>query len=256
MPDVSARAMALSTRAQPGGPDRVRAVGNQLLEAMPRKAFALLRSQLEPVHLEFGEMLHHQGELIGHVYFPVRALVSLLVVTEGHPALEVGLIGREGMAGVGLALGDTFASVGAMVQGSGSALRMSAAALQQEVSGNFALQHLLLRFAAALMGQVSQAAVCNRFHVVEQRLARWLLMSSDRLLLAEFRMTHEFLAHMLGVRRVGVTQAAHALQRRGLIDYHRGMITIVDRAGLEAQSCRCYLAVLALYQRVRIARAG
>ncbi len=238
--------------APPPGSDQL--VENNLLNALPRRIYARMQAGLEPVQLLFGEMLHQQGETIRHVYFPGSAMISLLAVAEGHPALEVGLIGREGMVGIPLALGSGEATVAALVQGSGSATRMTVARFRQELLINPALERLLLRFTGVLMAQVSQTAACNRFHVVEQRLARWLLMSSDRLQLLEFRMTHEFLGHMLGVRRVGVTQAALDLHNRKLINYHRGMITILDRAGLEGSACQCYGVVHALYERARLIR--
>lgn len=229
-------------------------IENNLLNALPHRNYLRILPALEPVQLVFGEMLHQQGEAIRHVYFPGSAMISLLAVAEGHPALEVGLIGREGMVGAPLALGNGEATVAALVQGSGSASRMTAVRFRQELLTNPALEKLLLRFTGVLMAQVSQTAACNRFHVVEQRLARWLLMSSDRLQLLEFRMTHEFLGHMLGVRRVGVTQAALELHHRQLINYRRGIITIVDRKGLERSACRCYDAVNGVYQRARLFR--
>lgn len=217
---------------------------NLLLEALPRKDHRVLAPDLVAVKLAYGDVLHEQGDPVREVYFPTSSLVSLLTVAEGHPALEVGLIGREGMLGVALALGLAVSPVQALVQGSGDALRIDAKRFSIALRASEPLQRALNRFAGGLMAQISQTAACNCFHVVEQRLARWLLMTRDRLRSAEFRLTHEFLSQMLGVRRVGVTQAASTLQRRELIEYRRGIIRIRDHRGLEAAACACYRAAL------------
>jgi CRP-like cAMP-binding protein len=175
-----------------------------------------------------------------HVYFPSDCVVCLLTVVEGHRALEVGLVGREGMVGSRLALGITTASVRAMVQGTGTAVRIKSVCFLRELHRSPMLQRALLHFTDALMMQVTRTAACNRFHGVEARLARWLLMTRERVPSREFRLTQEFLADMLGVRRSGVTVAASALQGRKLIRYRRGMITILDQQGLEAAACSCY----------------
>jgi len=216
---------------------------NRLLAALPRKSYQRLLSSLAPVELRFGEVLHEAGEPIRDVYFPSRSLVSLLTLVEGHLALEVGMVGREGMVGIALALGADVSPVRALVQGSGPALKMSAARFRAELKANPPLQRELNRYVHALISQISQTAGCNRFHVVEARLARWLLMTRDRVRSGQFRMTHDFLSHMLGVRRVGVTEAASALQRRKLIEYRRGNIRILDDRGLEAACCSCYQVV-------------
>jgi len=213
---------------------------NRLLASLPRSCYRELASRLAPVSLVFGEVLYEPGALIRDVYFPGRSVVSLLTVVDGRDALEVGLVGHEGMVGIPLALGIGVSPVRALVQGGGSAMRMSAASFRNALKASLPLQHGLHRYAHALMAQITQTAACNRFHVVEARLARWLLMTRDRVGSGEFRLTQEFLAHMLGVRREGVTGAASALQRRGLIGYQRGDIRIVDHAGLEAASCGCY----------------
>jgi len=218
-------------------------IANSLLAALPRKSYLRLVPGLAPVELAFGRVLYEPGEPIRDVYFPGRSLVSLLTLVEGHLALEVGLVGREGMVGLPLALGVECSPVRALVQGAGPALRMSAPRFRKELAGDPPLQRELHRYAQALMTQISQTAACNRFHVVGARLARWLLMTRDRVRSAQFRMTHEFLSHMLGVRRVGVTEAASVLQRRHLIEYSRGNIKIVDERGLEAVSCSCYKSV-------------
>lgn len=218
-------------------------IANNLLAALPRRSYLRLLPGLEPVELAFGKVLYEPGEPIGEVYFPGRSLVSLLTLVEGHLALEVGVVGREGMVGLPLALGVECSPVRALVQGAGPALRMSAVRFRKELAASPPLQRELQRYAHSLMTQISQTAACNRFHVVGARLARWLLMTRDRVLSEEFRMTHEFLSHMLGVRRVGVTEAASVLQRANLIEYTRGNIRILDDEGLEAAACSCYQSV-------------
>ncbi|HEY8068057.1 MAG TPA: Crp/Fnr family transcriptional regulator [Burkholderiales bacterium] len=218
-------------------------IENSLLAAVPRKAYRRLIAGLEPVTLNFGDVLYEPGETIRHVYFPGASLVSLLTLADGHLALEVGLIGREGMVGVPLVLGHSVSLVRALVQGEGTALRMASASFLKEFRRSPPLQRELYLYTHALMAQISQTAACNRFHVVQRRLARWLLMTHDRVKSDRFRMTQEFLGHMLGVRRVGVTKAAQALQKRNLIGYSRGTITILDRKGLETAACECYEVV-------------
>jgi CRP-like cAMP-binding protein len=217
-----------------------RKVANSLLAALPGRNYQRLLSGLETVEFKFGEVLYEAGQKIRHVYFPANSLVSLLTVVDGRMALEVGMVGREGMVGLPLALGADVSPVRALVQGSGTALRMTSARFSKEIRKSPELQQGVHRYANALIAQVSQTAACNRFHVVVARLARWLLMTRDRVRSGEFRLTHEFLSHMLGVRRVGVTTAARALQARKLIDYTRGNITILDHKGLEAAACECY----------------
>jgi CRP-like cAMP-binding protein len=219
------------------------AVENSLLAAIPRKEYQRLMPMLEPVPLPFGEVLYEPGDVIRHVYFPGVALVSLLTLVDDHLALEVGLVGREGMVGVPLALGFRVSSIRALVQGAGMAMRMKSTHFLKEFAHSLPLQRAFNRYTHSLMSQVAQTAACNRFHVVEARLARWLLMTRDRVESNDFPMTQEFLSHMLGVRRVGVTQAAGQLQRRKLIEYSRGHISIIDHPGLEAASCSCYQVV-------------
>jgi CRP-like cAMP-binding protein len=215
---------------------------NHLLAALPRNDLARLLPALAPVSLKFGEILYEPNQPIPHVYFPIDCLVSLLVPTDGRQLLEVGMVGHEGMVGASIALSMPSSSLHALVQGGGSALRMSAKRFRSELESCPALQRLAHRYLHALMAQISETAACNHFHVVEARLARWLLMTRDRMRSAEFRMTHDFLAQMLGVRRVGVTEAAGALQTRKLIEYARGQIRILDHPGLEAACCGCYTA--------------
>jgi len=215
-------------------------VANRMLAALPHKQYQRLLTGLESIALTFGEVLYEPGERIRHVYFPNDSLVSLLTVVEGHLALEVGMVGREGMVGVALSLGTDVSPVRALVQGAGAAMRMKSARFSEEIRKSQQLQQEVSRYTRALMGQITQTAACNRFHVVEARLARWLLMTRDRVSSDEFRLTHEFLGNMLGVRRVGVTTAARALQKRKLIAYSRGKIRILDRRGLEGAACSCY----------------
>ena len=220
------------------------AVSNLLLASLPKKTYRDLLPGLVPSTLAFGEVLYEPDARMRHVYFPSSCLVSLLTIADRHFALEVGMVGREGMVGVALALGVPLSPVRALVQGGGAALRMSSGRFERALRHSPALQDCVHGYIHGLMNQISHAAACNRFHVVEARLARWLLMTRDRLGAGEFRMTHEFLAAMLGVRRVGVTEAASALQRRRLIQYSRGLIRILNDAGLEAASCSCYVKIL------------
>jgi CRP-like cAMP-binding protein len=215
-------------------------VANSMLAALPRRQYQRLLTGLESVALAFGEILHEPGERIRHVYFPGDSLVSLLTLVKGHMALEVGMVGREGMVGVPLSLGTDVSPVRALVQGAGTAMRMKSARFTEEIRKSPQLRREVGRYTRALMAQITQTAACNRFHVVEARLARWLLMTRDRVGSDEFRLTQAFLGHMLGVRRVGVTTAARALQRRKLILYSRGTIRILDREGLERAACSCY----------------
>jgi CRP-like cAMP-binding protein len=215
-------------------------VANSLLAALPRTVRERLCGSLEQVVLTYGEVLYEPGEEIKYVYFPNDSIVSLLTLVDQHQALEVGLVGREGMVGVPLALEIAISPVRALVQGTGTAMRMKAAPFLKELRQSHALQRELRRYTYTLMAQVTQTAACNRFHVVEARLARWLLMTQDRMQLSSFRLTQEFLSHMLGVRRVGVTKAARTLQQNKLISYSRGNITILDRKGLEGACCSCY----------------
>lgn len=217
-----------------------KSIANSLLAALPRKDYQHLREDLEQVDLTYGEVLYEPGKPIPHVYFPNDSIVSLLTLVDRHQALEVGLVGREGMVGIPLALEISVSPVRALVQGSGTAMRMKAAAFLKQFRASNALQRELHRYTYVLMAQITQTAACNRFHVVEARLARWLLMTHDRAKASPFHLTQEFLAHMLGVRRVGVTKAAGALQDKKLISYSRGSISILDRKGLEAASCSCY----------------
>ena len=218
-------------------------VANSVLAALPRLAYESLKSGLEAVKLSFGEILYEPGEVIRNVYFPSDSLVSLLTLVDQRYALEVGMVGREGMVGMSLTLGSRISPVRALVQGAGAAQMMSATRFRTEFKRSPLLQRGLYTYLNALMAQITQTAACNRFHHVEGRLARWLLMTSDRVCSDKFELTQDFLSHMLGVRRVGVTEAASALQKQKLIEYSRGHIAILDHAGLEAASCPCYALV-------------
>jgi CRP-like cAMP-binding protein len=215
-------------------------VENQLLAALPSGDYARMEGDLESVALKCGQVLYEPGERMRHVYFPRDCVVSLLTPVEGHRVLEVGLVGREGMIGARLVLGTDKSSVRALVQGTGTALRMSSERFLREFRRSQALHRAMLQFTDRLMVQVSQTAACNRFHVVDARLARWLLMTAERARATTFHLTHSIIASMLGVRREGVTVAAVGLQRRGIIRYSRGKITILDQAGLAAAACSCY----------------
>ena len=214
---------------------------NKLLATLPREEYQRLLAGLEPVTLALGDVLHEAGELIRHVYFPNEdLLVSLQIPVVNHMALEIGLVGTEGMVGLSWAQGIGTASVRAVAQVTGTALRMESARFREALETCPTLQRALHRYTHALIAQITQTAACNRFHQVEARLARWLLMASDRLQSDPIRFTHEGLADLLGVRRVGITVAASALQQRRLIQYRRGNITILDREGLKASACECY----------------
>jgi CRP-like cAMP-binding protein len=215
---------------------------NHLIELLPRKDRARLLALCEPVELVFAEVLCEPGERTRYVYFPVDGFVSLLTQIGGKAALEVGMVGREGMLGVQLAMGVATAPLHALVQGPGSAWRLGASAFKRELAQSAALRRLLNRYAYVLMRQLAASAACLRFHEIGPRLARWLLMSHDRAHCDSFRVTHEFLAYMLGVRRVGVTRAAAELQRDKRIEYHRGALKVLDRVGLEFAACDCYAA--------------
>lgn len=222
-------------------------VANSLLAALPAKDYKALLARLEPITLALGEVLYRPGEPIRHVYFPTDTLVSLLTQAEGHQAMEVGMVGREGMLGIPLVLGVNVSPVHAVVQGAGMALRMTSGHFRKEFQQSTELQREVYRYIYELMIQMTQTAACNRFHRVEARLARWLLMTRDRVQSNQFHLTQDILSNMLGVRRVGITKAAGDLRQRKLINYNRGEISILDGDGLEAAACQCYQIVKGMH---------
>lgn len=215
---------------------------NHLIDLLPRHDRSRLLALCQPVDLVLAEVLCEPGTPTRYVYFPTEGFISLLTMASGTPGLEVGMVGNEGMLGAHLALGVATSPLRALVQGAGVAARIKAKAFRAEFAGSPSLQRVMGRYLYVLMAQHASAAACLRYHPIGPRLARWLLMSQDRAHAVTFRVTQEFLAYMLGVRRVGVTAAASALQHSGLIEYHRGDLTVLDRAGLEAAACGCYAA--------------
>jgi CRP-like cAMP-binding protein len=220
---------------------------NSLLAELSGVDARALIGRFERVDLPFGAVLAEPGAAISHVYFPTGSFISLICSIDQRPRLEVGLVGTEGMLGVPLLLGVNVAPLRALVQGAGSALRMEAAQFSRELEKSLALREVLNRYVYVLISQLAQMAACTGLHVLEARFARWLLMTRDRAHSNEFRFTHELMARMLGVRRVGVTHAAGALQKRKLIHYTRGKLTILNGVGLEATSCTCYEAAKGTY---------
>jgi Crp-like helix-turn-helix domain len=216
---------------------------NKLIASLPHKNRVHLLSLCEAVPLVLTQVLCESGAAAKYVYFPRESFISLVAALDGAPAIEVGMVGHEGMLGIQLALGITIAPWQGLVQGAGEALRIKVSeSLQSE-----ALRHVLHRYIYVQMSQQSITATCLRFHLIGPRLARWLLMTQDRANTDTFKVTHEFLGYMLGVRRVGITNAASALQQEGLITYHRGHLTVLNRTGLEAAACSCYAADLQVY---------
>ncbi len=218
---------------------------NRLLATLPKNEYKRLLPKLKTVSLVLGEGLYEPGDTIKYVYFPNDSIISLISQLSGTSGLEVGMVGNEGMAGLAVFMGVGSSSTRALVQGSGTAMKMSSAAVRMEANQLGSLHHLLHRYSHSLLNQVSQSAACNRFHLVNARLARWLLMTTDRLGVEEFPLTQEFLSNMLGVRREGVSKAAGALQAAKLIRYSRGIITLLNRRALEAKSCECYAIIKA-----------
>jgi hypothetical protein len=225
-------------------------ITNRLLDQLAARDRARVLDAGECVQLSFPDVLAEPGSAMPDVYFPLTSFISLIAPMGGKSHVEVALAGNEGFYGMGIAMGIAVSPGHALVQGSGQAIRIEAAAFERELARLPALRSCIDHYAYVVMSQLMQAAGCNRFHVVEQRLARWLLMTSDRSHSPSFHITHEFLAYMLGVRRVGITKAATALQQRQLISYARGAVTILDRKGLERASCRCYRSDLSAYARV------
>ncbi|MDX6383683.1 MAG: hypothetical protein QOK48_1256 [Blastocatellia bacterium] len=216
---------------------------NHLLAALPVDAYERLSPHLEPINFTLGQVVYESGGQMHHVYFPTTSHISLLYTMIDGSTAEMGLVGQEGVVGIALFMGGETTPNRAMVQGGGEAYRMKSAAMLDEFKRGGEFQHLLLRYTQALITQISQTAVCNRLHSVEQRLCRWLLMTHDLAQTDELQMTHEFISNMLGVRREGVTVAARRLQDMHMISYVRGHIRILDRPQLLAHVCECYQVV-------------
>jgi CRP-like cAMP-binding protein len=223
---------------------------NLLLAGLRASDRRRLIALCEPVELRFEEVLYEAGERMRHVYFPTDSFISLISAVDKSSNLEVGLVGAEGMLGSSLLLGVDVASLRALVQGAGPALRMDVVAFLRELKRSPAMRKRLNLYLFVLMTQLTQMAACARYHLVEARLARWLLMTRDRAHSTEFRLTQEFLAYMLGVRRAGITRAASSLQKRRMIRYSRGSMRILDARGLEEVSCECYAKAAQQYARV------
>jgi CRP-like cAMP-binding protein len=225
-------------------------VKNRLLAALPHSESQRWLPDLEPVDFSLGEVLYESGITLSHVYFPTTAIVSLLYVMENGASAEIGVVGNEGIVGISLFMGGESTSGRAVVQSAGKGFRLKAQLMKQEFNRAGPVLNLLLRYTQALITQMSQTAVCNRHHSLDQQLCRWLLLSLDRLEGNQLVMTQELIANMLGVRREGVTEGALKLQHAGLIQYVRGHITVLDRAALEERSCECYAVVKKEYDRL------
>jgi CRP-like cAMP-binding protein len=223
---------------------------NRLLAKLPPEEYERILPHLGHVSFSLGQVVYESGGQMDHIYFPTTAIVSLLYTMENGSSAEMGMAGNEGLVGVALFMGGNTMPNRAVVQSAGCAVRMRAKVLQDEFALGATFQRLLLRYTQALLTQMSQTAVCNRLHAIEQQLCRWLLLSRDRLDSDELVMTQELIANMLGVRREGVTAAAGRLQEQGLISYVRGRIRILDRPGLEAVVCECYRGVKDEYERL------
>jgi len=223
---------------------------NHLLDALPAPDYARLLPDLEPITMPLGWALYESGGHMNYVYFPTTSIVSLLNVMENGASAEIAITGNEGLIGISLFMGGESTPSRAVVQSDGNGYRLSESILKREFAMGGVLQHLALRYTQALITQMSQTAVCNRHHSVDQQLCRWLLLSLDRLPGNELRMTQELIANMLGVRREGVTEAAGHLQADGLIHYSRGKIIVLDRPKLERRVCECYAVVKKEFERL------
>jgi CRP-like cAMP-binding protein len=223
---------------------------NHLLDALPSDDYERVASHLERLPLELGDVLYESGGHMGYVYFPTTSIVSLLYVMQDGASAEIAIVGNEGMLGISLFMGGDSTPSRAVVQSAGHAFRLKADFLKTEFARFGPTMHLLLRYTQALITQMSQTAVCNRHHSLDQQLCRWLLLSLDRLQTNDLSMTQELIANMLGVRREGVTEAAGELQKAGLIHYTRGRITVLNRPGLESRTCECYQVVKTEYDRL------
>jgi len=223
---------------------------NHLLKAMHTLDFAHVQAELEWVDLPLGKVLYESGTAMSYAYFPTTAVISLLYVLETGASAEIAVVGNEGMVGIALFMGGNSTPSRAVVQSAGEGYRLRASILKSEFDRAGPFLHLLLRYTQALLTQMSQTAVCNRHHSLDQQLCRWLLLSLDRLSGPDLIMTQELISNMLGVRREGVTGAALQLQAAGLIRYVRGHITVLDRPGLEKRTCECYQVVKTEYDRL------
>jgi CRP-like cAMP-binding protein len=231
-------------------PNHAKATENHLIACLPAAVRALWEPHLEFVDLQLGQVLYEAQGRLTHVYFPLTAIVSLLYVLESGSSAEIAVVGNDGMVGFALIMGGDTTPSRAVVQSSGVGVRMKARFMKHEFNLVPPVMHLMLRFTQALITQMTQTAVCNRHHSLDQQLCRWLLLSLDRLRGNELVMTQELIANMLGVRRQGVTDGATRLQRAGLIKYARGRITVLNRAGLEKRACECYMVVRTEYARL------
>lgn len=223
---------------------------NHLLAALPEEDGTRIFPQLELVPMQLGDVLYESGAHLRYVYFPTTSIVSLLYVMEDGASAEIAVVGNEGIVGVSLFMGGETTPSRAVVQSAGHAYRLRGPLLKNEFCRAGPMQHLLLRYTQALLTQMAQTAVCNRHHSLDQQFCRWLLLSLDRLSSNQLVMTQELIANMLGVRREGVTEAAGNVQMAGLIEYHRGHITVIDRVGLEARACECYAVVKKEFDRL------
>jgi CRP-like cAMP-binding protein len=226
------------------------AAENHLIELLPKVDRRRLLAACEPTNFQISQPLAEPDAVTRYVYFPVSCFASLVTVLDGKPILEVGMVGREGLLGIHVALGVKTAPLHALAQGGGSAWRISTSAFRRILASSPSLQRIVDRYMYVLIAQFALSAACIRFHEIDQRLARWLLMTRDRAHADRFRITHEFLAYMLGVRRVGITTAAGELQRRGLIEYRRGDVTVLNASGLERRACSCYAADRRCYDQL------
>ena len=225
-------------------------LNNYLIAALPHEDLARLEQKFEKVSFKLGDVLYESGDMMDYAYFPTTAIISLLYVMENGGTAEIGIVGNDGLIGVALFMGGDTTTSRAIIQSAGEAVRMKVADLKAEFKRGEGFQELLLRYAQALMTQISQTAVCNRLHTVDQQLCRWLLLSHDRLETDRLVMTHDLISNMLGVRREGVTVAAQKLAKRKLITSVRGTMTVIDRKGLEGAVCECYKVVNDEYNRL------
>lgn len=222
---------------------------NRLLAALPRLGRQRLLADCEQIELRVADVLYRAGERIRHVHFPIDSIISSIVTLGDGARLEVGLVGHEGMLGASVVLGVDTSAQHVVVQGAGTAWRMTVPAFQGHFRDSAELRRMLNCYVYVLMGQLAQTTACSHYHLVRARLARWLLMTRDRARCNQFDLTQEFLSHLLGVRRVGITKAASSLREQGLIEYRRGAISILDVPGLELASCACYRGANDIYER-------